>query len=247
MGAHEVTQQQFAKVMTRLSQKRPSFFDEDRGGGPDHPVENVPWIHAVQFCKSLSQLPEEKRAGRTYRLPTEAEWEYACRAGTTTAFHFGDTLTSRQANFDGAYPYGKAGKGPYLAKTARVGSYPPNAWGLYDMHGNVGEWCADWYDPNYYRSSPRDDPPGPAKGVVATSYPKEFYLVVRGGSWFDEGRGCRSAYRFRQAPGNPNRSRLVGFRVVCQVAAALPGKASGHLEGERGGALERALSRAGPR
>src|SRR5205807_6024668 len=97
-------------------------------------------------------------AGRSYRLPTEAEWEYACRAGTATTYHTGDALSSTQANFDG-----RPG-GSFLNRTTAVGSYKPNAWGLYDMHGNVGEWCADAYDRDYYTNSPRKDPPGPRKG-----------------------------------------------------------------------------------
>ncbi|MBW3543969.1 MAG: formylglycine-generating enzyme family protein, partial [Planctomycetes bacterium] len=191
-------------------------FDASRGGGPEHPMENVLWERAVDFCKRLSQRPEERRAGRTYRLPTEAEWEYACRAGTTTPFHFGDALSSTQANFNGDYPYRDAAKGPYLRKTAPVGSYAPNAFGLYDMHGNVAEWCADWYDPDYYRDSPREDPLGPPVGVVPTDF-NTWYLVVRGGSWLDDARACRSAYRFRAMPNNTY--RLIGFRVACDVSA----------------------------
>src|SRR5262249_4711820 len=157
---------EYEKVVGKFP-NRP-IFKADRGGGPDHPMENVLWAEAVEFCKRLSALAEEKRAARRYRLPTEAEWEYACRAGTTTPFHFGDSLSAKQANFNGNFPYGDAGKGPYLRQTAKVGSYLPNAWGLYDMHGNVAEWCADWYDPAYYKHSPREDPRGPAKGVMPT-------------------------------------------------------------------------------
>jgi formylglycine-generating enzyme required for sulfatase activity len=210
LGAYEVTQAQYQKVM---DQNRAHFSDKN-GGGPDHPVEQVTWVEAVSFCGKLSGLPAEKKAGRRYRLPTEAEWEYACRAGTTTPFHFGKGLSSTQANFDGNHPYGDAAKGPYLRKTAKVGSYKPNAWGLYDMHGNVAEWCSDYYDPDYYKNSPKEDPTGPAKGVLNTGF-SSFFHVVRGGCWLDEARGCRSAYRFRLQPGQPY--RLVGFRVVCVV------------------------------
>ena len=150
--------------------------------------------------KVLSNLPEEKKAGRKYRLPTEAEWEYACRAGTSTAFHFGQSLSSDQANFNGKYPAGDGKEGPYLRKTAPVGSYQPNAYGLYDMHGNVAEWCADWYDPQYYFDSPDEDPLGPPFGVVDTGFSnngnENFFVVVRGGCWADDGRACRSAYRY---------------------------------------------------
>jgi formylglycine-generating enzyme required for sulfatase activity len=211
LGVHVVTQEQYQKVMG----KNPSFFNKDRGGGPDHPVEQVRRHEAVDFCKRLSDLPAEKKAGRVYRLPTEAEWEYACRAGTTTAFHFGNALSSKQANFNGNFPYGGAPKGPNLQRTAKVGSYAANAWGLYDMHGNVWEWCADWYDPDYYKNSPKENPKGPAKGVMDTGFGKDFFVVVRGGSWLEEGRGCRAAYRFRYQ--SIEAYRLVGFRVVCEV------------------------------
>jgi sulfatase modifying factor 1 len=212
MGVHEVTQDEYLRVMGGTL--RSTF------RGKDNPVENVEWQRARVFCERLSALPEEKKAGRTYRLPTEAEWEYACRAGTSTAFHFGDSLSSEQANFNGNYPYGKAPQGKYLRRTCKVGSYQPNAFGLYDMHGNVAEWCADWYDPKYYLNSPEKDPQGPAKGVVGTKFTSfgddNFFVVIRGGSWVDDARACRSAYRFR---GMPNTQyRLIGFRVVCEVA-----------------------------
>jgi formylglycine-generating enzyme required for sulfatase activity len=211
LGIHEVSQREWERVMP----KNPSVFHPKNGGSPEHPVEQVLWGEAVEFCKKLSDLPEEKRAGRAYRLPTEAEWEYACRAGTQTIFHFGNRLASNQANFNGRFPYGGAEEGPYLQKTAKVGSYQPNAFGLYDMHGNVAEWCSDWYDPDYYVHSPKEDPHGPSQGVVPTGF-GGFYQVVRGGSWLDEGRGCRAAYRFRFMPSD--RYRLVGFRVACELA-----------------------------
>lgn len=212
MGVHEVTQGQFRKVMPNYR----AHFSEKLGGGPDHPMEQVRWREAVEFCKLLSNLPAETKAGRAYRLPTEAEWEYACRGGSATAFHVGGGLSSTQANFNGNYPEGKAAKGPYLQKTLKVGSYAPNAWGLYDMHGNVSEWCADWYDPDYYKNCPRQDPAGPAKGIVPTGFKSDYFRVVRGGCWHDEARGCRAAYRFRLQSSEPY--RLVGFRVVCVVS-----------------------------
>jgi formylglycine-generating enzyme required for sulfatase activity len=215
MGVYEVTQEQFKKVPTPPIGGTGAIFNEKRGGGPLHPDENVRWDQAVAYCKNLSDLPAEKEAGRTYRLPTEAEWEYACRAGTTTTYHFGNTLSSKQANFNGNYPFGGAEKGPFLQLTAKVGSYPPNKWGLYDMHGNVAEWCADYYDKDYYKKSPKVDPKGPEKGVVPTDYHNDFYRVVRGGCWLDEARACRAAYRFRAMPHDPY--RLIGFRVVCEV------------------------------
>jgi formylglycine-generating enzyme required for sulfatase activity len=227
LGVYEVTQQQYEKLMGKAREggkynpwNRGAHFDANNGGGPDHPMEQVTWKQAVEYCKRLSALPEEKKAQRIYRLPTEAEWEYACRAGTKTAFHYGNLLSAEQANFNGNAPYGGAAKGAYLQKTAKVGSYPPNAFGLYDMHGNVAEWCSDWYDEKYYSKSPKEDPPGPLQGVLPTSYHNEFFRVVRGGCWLDEARGCRSAYRFRYQPTEPY--RLVGFRVVCEVKAKSP-------------------------
>ena len=222
LGVYEVTQEQYQ----RLKPENPSHFNASRGGGPGHPVDQVMWQEAVAFCQALSKLPEEQAAGRRYRLPTEAEWEYACRAGTPAAFHFGAALSSRQANFDGRFPYGGAPKGPFLGRPAAAGSYPANAFGLYDMHGNVQEWCADWYDPDYYRRSPEADPKGPPQGVLRTGYAFDstdpgdtgFYLVVRGGSWLDEARGCRSAYRFRSMP--HTRYRLAGFRVACDITGS---------------------------
>jgi formylglycine-generating enzyme required for sulfatase activity len=208
MGVHEVTQKHYEKVMG----KNPSFFKKLDS---DMPVDQARWSEVNDYCTRLSNLPDEKKAGRVYRLPTEAEWEYACRAGTKTTFHFGDTLSSKQANFDGNFPFGKADKGQKLGKPAKVGSYEPNAWGLYDMHGNVAEWCSDWYDPDYYKNSPKADPKGPEKGVLSTGFGKDFFHVVRGGCWLDEGRACRAAHRFRLQ--SVEAYRWVGFRVVCEV------------------------------
>jgi formylglycine-generating enzyme required for sulfatase activity len=222
LGAYEVTQAQYARLMGKPREggrhnpwNPGARFEPGRGGSLDHPIENIRWNHVVEFCKRLTALPEEKKAGRKYRLPTEAEWEYACRAGTTTPFAFGTSLSSKQANFNGRFPYGGAPAGPYLRQTAKVGSYAPNAWGLYDMHGNVAEWCSDFYDPDYYKKSPKRDPTGPAKGVLSTDY-KGFYRIVRGGCWVDEGRACRSAYRFRAMPHDAY--QLIGFRVACVLA-----------------------------
>jgi formylglycine-generating enzyme required for sulfatase activity len=216
MGVYEVTQEEYVRTMagTNKAQHRSTF------KGDRNPVENIEWQLAQAFCDQLSSRPEEGKAGRRYRLPTEAEWEYACRAGTKTAFHFGDSLSSKLANFNGNYPAGGGEKGNYLRKTAPVGSYPPNAFGLHDMHGNVAEWCADWYDPEYYLNSPEMDPRGPPLGVVPTKFTnfanKNFFVVTRGGSWVDDGAGCRSAYRFRAMPNT--QYRMIGFRVVCEVA-----------------------------
>src|SRR5262249_35661117 len=141
------------------------------GGGPHHPVEGVSWHAADDFCRRLSELPAEKAAGRVYRLPTEAEWEHACRAGTTTPFFFGATLSRQQACYDGHYPYDGSPRGNFLNRTTPVGSFPPNAFGLYDMHGNVWEWCSDWAEWSHHndhdpeRTYPAVDPAGPPTGT----------------------------------------------------------------------------------
>lgn len=192
MGVFEVTQEEYEKV----TGKNPSKFK-----GPRLPVEMVSWEDALEFCKKLS-----KKKGKTFDLPTEAEWEYACRAGSTGPVHYGNSLSSRQANFDGLRPYGEEKKGKCLEKTAPVGSYSPNAFGLYDMHGNVLEWCKDWRKTDYYVESPRQDPQGPATGEEK---------VLRGGSWTDDGRHCRSAYRSYGAPFQF--FSFTGFRIVMRV------------------------------
>jgi formylglycine-generating enzyme required for sulfatase activity len=207
LGVYEVTQRQYEQVM----RTNPSRFKKENGGGPDHPVENVSWQDAQDFCPKLSALEKERAAKRVYRLPTEAEWEYSCRGGAreNTPFHFGKSLSSIQANFDGNYPYGDAPKGPYLQKTSPGGSYQPNGFGLFDMHGNVREWCADWYGP--YDKQDKKDPQGPKTGDRR---------VLRGGSWYYYGRDCRAAYRDWLDPAD--RYGLIGFRVVCVPAARTP-------------------------
>jgi formylglycine-generating enzyme required for sulfatase activity len=205
LGISPVTQQQYETV----ARTNPSHFGPT-GGGRGHvrglrtadlPVESVSWEGAVAFCARLSELPAEREAGRVYRLPTEAEWEYSCRAGTTTTFHFGPSLSAGQANFNGQHPYG-ATEGPYLERTSPVGLYPPNALGLWDMHGNVWEWCQDWYHEAYYRETPRADPRGPASGSRR---------VLRGGGWYSYARNCRSANRRSYGTIDPS---CIGFRVV---------------------------------
>jgi formylglycine-generating enzyme required for sulfatase activity len=208
LGVHQVTQAQWRAVMG----SNPSYFcatgggkDEVRGmDTDDFPVEYASWEDVADFLEKLSALKKEAEAGRKYRLPTEAEWEYSCRGGRREeAFHYGNSLSSTQANFDGNYPYGGADKGPYLERTCKVGSYPANAFGLHDMHGNVWEWCQDWYAKDYYASSPGRDPAGPSEGS---------YRVFRGGGWCNYGRSCRSAVRGGYAPGG--RDGDVGFRVA---------------------------------
>jgi uncharacterized protein (TIGR02996 family) len=200
LGAFAVTQRQFGTVMGA----NPSLFGTDNQGGPNHPVETVSWEEAEEFCRLLGEVPEEKARGHSYRLPTEAEWEHACRAGTTTPFFFGSELTSHEANFDGNYPYGTTTHGPYLEHTAPGGSYRPNAFGLYDMHGNVWEWCSDWYAEKAFEpGEARTDPTGPREGHLR---------VLRGGSWFNNAGSCRAAYRYYGGPAGA--SSHFGFRVV---------------------------------
>jgi formylglycine-generating enzyme required for sulfatase activity len=189
LGKYEVTQAQWQKVMG----SNPSRYN-----GADRPVENVSWTDVTSFCDKLTAL--ERKAGRlpagmAYQLPTEAQWEYACRAGTKTAFSFGNNLTSRKANIS---------FGP--SETTAVGKYPANAWGFHDMHGNVWEWCADWY--GAYPTGAARDPVGPADGS---------YRVSRGGSWLDSALYARSAYRFRREPALS--FGLLGFRLSLRPAS----------------------------
>jgi formylglycine-generating enzyme required for sulfatase activity len=165
LGRYEVMQEQYRKVMGT----NPSHFSPEGDGKNDVrgmktdglPVERVSWEEALHFCRKLSQVDPRRRA---FCLPTEAEWEYACRAGTTTPFHFGECLNGTQANCDGRTPYGRVEKGPCLGRTTTVGSYPANAWGLYDMHGNVEEWCRDWH--GSYSPQASRDPHGPKQGTL---------------------------------------------------------------------------------
>jgi len=203
MGVHEVTQAQFKSVMG----VNPSFFvpGQARVRGSDtgaSPVECVTWHQAVEFARKLGELPDEKKAGRTYRLPTEAEWEYACRAGTTTALHYGDNVGSYAANFNGLSPFGAGMPGPFHRTTVQVGNYAANQFGLFDMHGNVMEWCQDWYAADAYAKN-ATDPTGPATGTEK---------VTRGGSWSNSGKACRSAVRTKLAPDESHYG--LGFRLV---------------------------------
>lgn len=199
LGVWEVTHGEYERVM---GTKPSRFKTVSRQDTNRFPVEQVSWEDAVEFCRKLSALLPEQSSGRVYRLPTEAEWEYACRAGTTTPFHFGSELNGGEANCDGNHPYGTGTKGPYLARPTTVGSYGANSFGLCDMHGNVWEWCSDWYGD--YAVTSVDDPQGPAVGSGR---------VVRGGSWHDSTGYCRAAARDRSTPGS--RSDPLGFRVAC--------------------------------
>ncbi len=209
MGIHEVTQKEYRE----LTGKDPSQFK-----GDNLPVENVSWHDAVLYCNARSKAENLtpayeisgdganrtviwRREANGYRLPTEAEWEYACRAGTKTPFSTGENVTVDQANYYGTYPYDGYPSGQYRNRTVSTGSFAPNPWGLHDMHGNVWEWCWDWY--GHYDSSRVENPAGPSSGT---------YRVNRGGGWNDFGRHLRSAYRAAYPP--ENRTFNLGFRLA---------------------------------
>jgi sulfatase modifying factor 1 len=208
VGKYEATQGQWKGVVGKL----PGELTAELPDGDDYPVGNVNFAEAEDFCRKLTALGRrfgDLPEGWEFRLPTEAEWEYACRAGTTTATAFGDKLGSGQANFKGK-PYNGAEPGPSLGRAAKVGSYPANAWGLHDMHGNSFEWCRDWYhaklpggvDPDLYS----------AKATAAVNRDGGVSRVRRGGCWADAGWPCRSACRLRFEP--ERRYDHIGFRVA---------------------------------
>jgi formylglycine-generating enzyme required for sulfatase activity len=165
--------------------------------GEDRPVEQVSWRDVQRFLKRLNTAVP----GGGFRLPTEAEWKYACRAGTTTAFWFGDQITPEQINYHGEFPYTGGRKGLYRGETVGVKALPCNSWGLYQMHGNVWEWCQDWY--GAYPSGTVTDPTGPKRGAAR---------ALRGGSWFSGGGDARSAFRDRSDP--DARDDFIGFRLA---------------------------------
>ena len=208
MAKYETTQ----GLWTRVAGALPGPLTKELPAGDDLPVGNVNFPETEEFCRRLTErghrsgeLPEEWE----FRLPTEAQWEYACRAGTTTATSFGDSLSSKQANFKGK-PYNGGEPGPSLNRAAPVGSYPANPWGLHDMHGNTFEWCRDWYhgrlpggtDPDLYA----------ARDTAQRSEHGDISRVRRGGCWSDDGWPCRSAFRLRFEP--DRRYDHIGFRVV---------------------------------
>jgi formylglycine-generating enzyme required for sulfatase activity len=219
LGKFEVTQEQYTQV---TGKGNPSWFSatgrrKEKVTGLDtsrFPVEAVSWDDAVAFCSDLqrkhaNQVPEALRtAGYRFGLPTEAQWEFACRAGTRTTFHFGNVLNGKQANCDGIFPWGTEDEGPSLGRTERVGRYPANDWGLCDMHGNVEEWCQDYYAADYYQRCPKKDPVNLQKG-------DEDRRVLRGGSWHLIPALCRAAIRTRMAA--VNRYNVVGFRVALRL------------------------------
>jgi sulfatase modifying factor 1 len=197
----------------------PSRFKDD----PANPVEHVSWDDVQTFLYRLNELVPGLAAG----LPSEAQWENACRAGTTTPFSFGKNITPDQVNYNGEYPYADGKKGLYREHTVPVKSLPPNPWGLYEMHGNVYEWCADWYGD--YPEGPQTDPSGPPEGVGR---------VLRGGSWLRDGRFCRAALRFWYGPGV--RYFILGFRLAPGQRPGPAGqeaarRADGQAQAERAG------------
>jgi formylglycine-generating enzyme required for sulfatase activity len=246
MAKTAITQAQWRTVAGWPKVNRDLDIDPSRFKGDNRPVEQVSWHDAMEFCYRLSQ-----RTGRNYTLPSEAQWEYACRAGTTTPFHFGPTISTDVANYDGNYIYDQGSKGIYRQQTTDVAIFPPNAWGLHDMHGNVWEWCLDeWHDS--YEGAPVDgsaslegdslgespaaaccaagrgtSTPGTAARLtaattarstastasVSASVASPKRRLLRGGSWFDLPRDCRSASRNHAQPGDAD--DIVGFRLVC--------------------------------
>ena len=210
LGMYLVTQEEYQRVMgTNPSDFSATGYQKDIVAGQDtkrFPVEMVTWQDANEFCARLSEMPEEKSAGRRYRLPSEAQWEYACRAGSTGRCFFSPASDEKKAaeNLLPDYAWFKDNAG---GRPHAVGGRRASAWGLYDIYGNVWEWCQDWYAKDYYAKSPADDPAGPAVGSNR---------VFRGGSWRDPARNCRSAYRNDQRPGI--HYDAVGFRVSLVLA-----------------------------
>ena len=208
MGRYPVTQAQWRAVAALPQVERELKADPSHFKGDNRPVEKVNWYDAVEFCARLSV-----HTGRPYRLPTEAEWEYACRAGTTTPFYFGQTLTTEVANYDGNYTYADGPKGEYRKETTPVDHFGvANAFGLCDMHGNVLEWCQDHFHSNYEDA--------PTDGSAWTEGGDSGRRILRGGSWLYDPRSCRSASRSIFEPGFVDFG-FIGFRVVCSAPRAL--------------------------
>ncbi|MEA5593332.1 formylglycine-generating enzyme family protein [Rivularia sp. UHCC 0363] len=217
MGKYQVTQAQWKFVASLPQVNRELKADPSEFKGENRPVECVSWLDAVEFCQRLSEHTK-----RNYRLPSEAEWEYACRAGTNTPFHFGETMTTELANYRGtdneeykwSGSYGRGSKGIYREETTEVGSFGvANGFGLYDMHGNVWEWCADeWHD--NYEGATTD-----GSAWIDDNDNRSRRRLLRGGSWYSDPGYCRSAYRDNFNPDDD--SFHFGFRVVCGVRGLL--------------------------
>ena len=179
---------------------------DSRFRGEDRPVVNVSWHDAMEFCRRL-----RKRTGKSYTLPSEAQWEYACRAGTTTPFHFGATISPQLANYNATTSYAGGPAGEYRGQTTDVASFPANAWGLHDMHGNVWEWCLDHWHGSYAEGD--EEAPTDGSAWIEKNDAENQSRLLRGGSWNDIPRFCRSAYRHLNHPDNANGN--LGFRVCC--------------------------------
>lgn len=205
IGKYPIIQAQWKAVAAFPKVNRDIELEPSHFKGADRPVEQVSWYDAVEFCDRLSQ-----KTGREYRLPTEAEWEYACRAGTTTPFHFGETITPDVANYDCNYSYksGPKAKGSYRKQTNPVKSFAfANAFGLFDMHGNVWEWCLDYWHESYHEA--------PTNGSTWLTDSNSNSRVLRGGSWLNAPTECRSAYRYNW--NSDDRVKRFGFRIVCPI------------------------------
>ncbi|MFB8798532.1 MAG: SUMF1/EgtB/PvdO family nonheme iron enzyme [Microcoleus sp.] len=205
IGKYPITQAQWKAVAAFDKVNRDIELEPSHFKGADRPVEQVSWYDAVEFCDRLSQ-----KTGREYRLPTEAEWEYACRAGTTTPFHFGETITPDVANYDCNYSYksGPKAKGSYRKQTNTVKNFAfSNAFGLFDMHGNVWEWCLDYWHESYHEA--------PTNGSAWLTNSNNNSRVLRGGSWLNAPTDCRSAHRYNWDSGD--RVKRFGFRIVCPI------------------------------
>jgi formylglycine-generating enzyme required for sulfatase activity len=207
-----ITQAQWRQVADWKPNKGERAWNQKLNPNPSHfegdqrPVEQVSWEDAMVFCRRLSQ-----RSGRRYTLPSEAQWEYACRAGTTTPFHFGSTISTKLANYNGNSVYGDGEKGEYRQQTMDVASFPANPWGLHDMHGNVWEWCADHWHGNY-EGAPEDGSAWIDEEAKENKNSMNRRLL-RGGSWFYGPGDCRSACRDLCHP--DDRNDIIGFRVCC--------------------------------
>ncbi len=207
MGTFPVTQAQWKAVAKLPKVNRDLELDPSYFKGDNRPVEQVSWYHAVEFCDRLSN-----HTGQEYCLPSEAEWEYACRAGTTTPFHFGETITGELANYNASITFAEEAKGEFRKQTTPVGEFPPNAFGLHDMHGNVWEWCLDdWH--NNYENAPTDGSPWFDEDDNLSQ--KTGRTVLRGGSWFFYPKDCRSASRYVNDWARRVSFDYFGFRVVC--------------------------------
>ncbi len=208
MAKFETTQGDWIRIMGKL----PGELTAELPEGDRYPLGNVNYAEAEEFCRAITKLARKSGdlpRNWEFRLPTEAQWEYACRAGTKTATSFGDKLSSRRANFKGK-PYNGAAAGPSLGRATKVGSYPANAWGLHDMHGNSFEWCRDWYHRNLHGG--QDPDLYDAKDSATRSEHGNISRSRRGGCWADDGWPLRSAFRLRFEP--ERRYDHIGFRIV---------------------------------